>query len=134
MPGLVARHYRGSGDEVGAVPVEMRSAGLEIFVPAHASPELALDVFGKDERPGAENVGLGKLRILGEFGGAVDAVPRRSEIGQHRRVRPLQMKDDGARVGRVDTRDRRVIDLADGDDPRGRMDDALVARLYVGRS
>ena len=133
MAGLVARHHRRSGHKIGTVAVEIRFARLEILVPAHAAPELALDMLGKDERSGAENVGLGKLGILGELGGAVDAVPRRGEVRQHRRLRPLQMEHDGARVGRVDARDRRVIDLARRNDSGGWVDDALVARLHVGR-
>src|SRR5205085_7934978 len=90
-------------------------------------------MFGKDKWPGAQDVGLRKLRVLGELGGAVDAVPWRREVRQHRRLGPLQVKDDRAGVGRVDARDCRIIDLAGRDNPGWRVDDALVARLDVRR-
>ena len=116
-----------------SVAVEIRLAGLEIFLPALCLPDLALVVLDKHKRAGAEDMGLRELRVLGELGGAVDAVPGRGEIRQHRRVRPLQVKDDGQRVGRVDAADRAEIDLARRGDALRRMDDALIARLDIGR-
>ena len=56
----------------------------------------------------------------------------RGEIRQHRRVRPLQMKHHGRRIGRVDAGDGGVVGLADRKDALRRVDDAIVARLHVG--
>ena len=94
---------------------------------------IAFDVLDKDERPGAEDVSLRELRIFGELRGAVDAVPRRGKVRRHCRLRPLQVKDDGQRIGRVDAGDRGVIGLAHREDALRRVDDALVARLDIGR-
>jgi len=44
------------------------------------------------------------------------------------------MEHHGALVGRVDLRNRRIIDLPGGDDTRWRMDDAFIARLHIGRA
>ena len=88
----------------------------------------------EDEWAGAENVRLRELHVFGELRGAVDAVPWRGEIRQHRRIRPLQVKHDGLRIGRVDARDRGVIGLAHRGDTLRRMDDALIAHLHIGRS
>ena len=94
---------------------------------------IALDVLDKDVGTGAEDVRLRELRILGELRGAVDAIPGRGEVCQHCRVRPLQVKHDSQRIGRIDARDRRVVGLAHRDDALRRVDDAFVARLYIGR-
>src|SRR6185312_5964854 len=88
-------------DEARLVAVEIGLALHEILVEALAGPVVALDVLDEGEGAAAEDMRLGEERVLLEPGGAVDAVPRRGEIGQHRRLGPAQMEDDGARIGRV---------------------------------
>ena len=110
----------GAGHEIGLGSRRDKACRAGNISPSARPPDLALDVLDKHKGAGAEDMRLRELRVLGELGGAVDAVPRRGEIRQHRRIRPLQVKDDGQRVGRVDRRDRAEIDLA-------RRDHALAA-------
>src|SRR5262249_40410054 len=77
------------------IAVEIGPAGLEIFLPPVSGPTLPLLVLDEDKRAGSEDMGLRELRVLGEFRGTIDAVPGRGEIRQHRRIGPLQMKNDG---------------------------------------
>jgi hypothetical protein len=95
---------------------------------------VALDVLDESEGAGAEDMRHREERILLELRRAIDAVPRRGEIGEHRRFRPFEMEYDGTRVRRVDGIDRRVAHLARRDDALGRVRDALVARLDVHRT
>src|SRR6516225_7028898 len=74
---------------------------------------------------------LGTGPFVFELGGVVDAVPGRSEVCQHRRVGPLQMKDDRHRIGRLDVGDRGVVGLSHRQDPLRRVDDAVVTRFDV---
>src|SRR6266550_3229957 len=131
---LIGLHDRRAGDEIGLVAVEIGFAWLEILVPTLCVPALALGVLDKYERAGAENVSLWKLWVLGQLHGAVDAVPGRGEISQHRRVRPLQAKDHSQRVGCVDAADRAEIHLPRRDHAGRRVDDPLIARLDTGRA
>ena len=94
-------HLRGTGDEIGPVAVEIRPTDKEVLVPALACPVVPFLVLDKDEWPGPEHMGLREEWILLELGRVIDAVPGRSEVRQHRCVRPLQMKDHGRRIGRL---------------------------------
>src|SRR5215469_163589 len=105
-------HLRSTGNEIGPVTVEIRPTGKEVLVPALAGPVVPFLVLNKDKRPGPEYVGLWEERILFQLGGAIDAVPGRSEVRQHRRVGPLQMKYYARRIGRVDAGHRAVVGLS----------------------
>src|SRR5207244_11428866 len=115
---------------VGALAVEIRLAGEEVLVPTLASPVVCFHVLDEHERPGPEHVRLREEWILLEPGGAVNAVPGRGEVRQHGRVRPLQMKEDGRRIGRIDPGDRGVVGLSYRKDASRRVDDAVVTCFH----
>ena len=94
---------------------------------------VALDVFDKAEGAGAEDVVDRKERVLFELGGAVDRIPLRGEVFEHRRLGPFQMKDDGKRIRRIDRADRCIIHSAHRNNSRRRPNDPFVACLNVLR-
>jgi hypothetical protein len=130
---LEAVNHRCAGFEMRDIAVEIRTAWLEVVIEALPRPVVALDVLDEDEGSGSEDMGLGIERVLLELRGAVDAIPGRSKIRQHRRLGPAQMEDDRPRIGSIDAIDRRVVDLSRRDHALGRVDDTLIARLDVGR-
>src|SRR5207248_10865871 len=80
--------------ETGLIAIEIGFALLEVLVPALALPALALPMLDKHEWTGSKNMRLRELRVRGQSGCAIDAVPRRGKFRQQRRVRPLQAKHD----------------------------------------
>src|SRR5205814_2035832 len=62
--------------------------------PAPAGPALSFFVLDEHKGAAAEDMGLWELWVLGELGRAIDAVPGRGKIRQHRGVRPLQVKNN----------------------------------------
>ena len=125
--------HRRAADEHRPVAVEVRLAGLEVAVELLADPVRAGLVLDERERAGAQDVALGELGIDLELGGAVDAVPRRGEARQHRRVGSRQLEHDRVRVGGVDAGDVLEGLLADRLHAGRRLAQPVVGRSHVLR-
>ena len=88
-------HGGGLQREHALEAVEIGQALLEVVLVALAGDVAALDVLDEDERPGAVDLGLRRVRIGGEVLRRVDAVPGRGEVLEHRGVHRLHLEDDG---------------------------------------
>ena len=71
-----AGRQRGAFDEEGLEAVEMRVARPEVAVETLPLPALALHMADEREGTGAEDVGLGELRVFLEFRSAVVGPPQ----------------------------------------------------------
>ena len=123
--------HRRAGDEQGQKAIQIGLALLEIAVETAPAPVRTGDMLDKRERAGAHHVALRPARIGFEFGRAVNAVPRARKVRQHRRIRLLQLEDDGQRIGRVDRGDVGVALFPQGQHALRRLADAVVGRLDV---
>ena len=117
--------------EDGVEAVEIGQVRLEVVLEALALPMRAGDVLGELEGTGAHHVARRKGGVLLELGGAEDAVERVGEGIEQRAVGPLQLEDDGQRIGRLDAVDVGDQALAHRHHALRRIAQAIVGRLDV---
>ena len=88
-------------------------------------------VLDEHEWPAAHYGLGGEIRILGQLGGAVDAVVGQRQRAEEGGVRFLDLHDHGGGIWRRDRHDVGEQLLADGDDAGGRIADAVEGGLHV---
>jgi hypothetical protein len=118
--------------EVGLIAVDIRQPFAEVAVEPLGGPMRAAHVLDELVGARAHYLGIGKLRVLLELGGAVDAVEGRCQQGHERGIYRLQPENDGYGIGRLDGGDIGEPLLAHGDHALGRGNDALEGSLDVG--
>jgi hypothetical protein len=106
---------------------------IEVAVEALAFPTLTLHVLHEAERTCSHDFVFGIARVLLQSVGAVDAVPRRGESIQRRRVGLREAEDDGIGIRRLDGEDVRIERASRRQHALRRIDYAIVGSLHVGR-
>src|SRR5690348_3791136 len=94
----------------------------------------SLHMLDEAEGAAAEDGALGISRVFLQQPRGIDAVPGAGEGRQHRRIDFAKAEDDGPRAGRLDAFDVLEAGLADGDNARRRVPQAVIGRLHVLRS
>jgi hypothetical protein len=133
-PGPNRRHLlRRRRDKERPVPVEIGLTLVPVVGILLSHPLRALDVLDEQEGPGAHDVRLVPMHVLGQDVGLVDPVPGRGQVQEERRLRPLEAETDRVGIRGFHHFDRVIGILAQRLDPRGREDDLVVRRLDVLR-
>src|SRR5262249_61712142 len=122
---------RGLRADEELVAVEVRAVLDEVIRIALALEGRARRVALEFEGPRADHVLHEVVRIFVQVLLGVDDVPRRREVREQRRRRVFELEYDGARVGGIDARDRRIRALSNAPSSRGWEDQLVVGGLDV---